>query len=60
MGLECGYAGLSEGWESRNVGRIVQRTAERLLVGSEETSRSEKGENVKERGDRGRMEARGR
>lgn len=31
MELECGYAALSEGWGSRNVGGIVERTAERLL-----------------------------
>lgn len=48
MELECGYAALSEGWESRNVGRIVERTVERLSVGNEETPRSEKERGVRE------------
>lgn len=37
MGLERGYTALNENAESRTVGRIVNRTAERLVVGNEET-----------------------
>lgn len=37
MGLERGYTALNEDAESRNVSRIVDRTAERLVVGNGET-----------------------
>lgn len=37
MGLERGYTALNGDAESRNVGRIADRTAERLVVGSEGT-----------------------
>lgn len=37
MGLKRGYTALNEDAESRNVGRIVDRTAERLVVGNGET-----------------------
>lgn len=37
MGLERGYPALDEDAESRNVGRIADRTAERLVVGNGET-----------------------
>lgn len=37
MRLERGYIALNENAESRNVGRIVNRTAERLVVGNGET-----------------------
>lgn len=37
MGLERGYTALNEDTESRNVGRIAGRMAERLVVGNGET-----------------------
>lgn len=37
MGLERGYTALNGDAESRNVGGIADRTAERLVVGSEGT-----------------------
>lgn len=37
MKLERGYTALNENAESRNVGKIADTTAERLVVGSGET-----------------------
>lgn len=46
MGLERGYTALNENAESRTVGRIVNRTAERLVVGNEETLATRRKKNV--------------
>lgn len=56
MGLERGYTALNGDAESRNVGRIADRTAERLVVGSEGTlaTRKKKRGLVGERGGGGR------
>lgn len=52
MGLERGYPALDEDAESRNVGRIADRTAERLVVGNGETlaTRRQKKKTVKRAG----------
>lgn len=50
MGLERGYTALNGDAKSRNVGRIADRTAERLVVGSEGTLATRK----KKRGLEGR------